>query len=234
MPEHQEARLTVLPGEDMELPCRAVPPLDEELAHPAVLVVPVPDSDSGPPLQGVSGVEGPAENPAGGGVEGAWEVDSQWKILGFLADGRCSQAVLDFLSAIDVGRRVPAGEGTESGASEWELQKRRERGGGGGGGAEELGATGELGAGGELHLLLPAPSFTASVDGLWRQAALSFVSFFCLSRSLGFSSFVIYLVHTSSSWDRSGRRAKGSLQRACAATARTADGKPDKMYDAIV
>jgi len=52
--EHQEARLAVLPGEDGAMPHRAVPPLDEEPAHPAVLVVPVPDSDSGAPLQGVS------------------------------------------------------------------------------------------------------------------------------------------------------------------------------------
>jgi len=47
------------------------------------------------------------------------------------------------------------------------------------------------------------------------RAALSFVSFLCLSLSFGpFSSFVISLVHTSSSWDRPGRRTKGSLQRA--------------------
>jgi len=67
--EYQEACLTVLPGENRLLPYRAVPPLDEEPAHPAVLVVPVPDSDSGAPFQGVSGVEGSAENPVGGGVE---------------------------------------------------------------------------------------------------------------------------------------------------------------------
>jgi len=36
-------------------------------------------------------------------------------------------------------------------------------------------------------------------------------------------SFMIPLVRTLSSWDRPGRKAKGSLQRA--ATARTADGK---------
>jgi len=35
-------------------PYRAVPPLDEERGHPAELVVPVPHSDSGAPLQGVS------------------------------------------------------------------------------------------------------------------------------------------------------------------------------------
>ena len=45
--EHQEARLEILP------------PLDEEPGHPAVLVVPVSESDSGAPLQSVSGVEVP-------------------------------------------------------------------------------------------------------------------------------------------------------------------------------
>jgi len=38
------------------------------------------------------------------------------------------------------------------------------------------------------------------------RPALSFVSFFCLSRSLGFFAFVISLVRISSSWDRPGRR----------------------------
>jgi len=33
---------------------------------------------------------------------------SRWRIQDLLADGRCSQAVLDFLSATDVGRQVPA------------------------------------------------------------------------------------------------------------------------------
>ena len=41
--------------------------------HPAMLVVPVPEPDSGAPLQGVSGVEGPAEDAVRGGTEGDWE-----------------------------------------------------------------------------------------------------------------------------------------------------------------
>jgi len=40
---------------------------------PAMLVVPVPDSDARAPPQGVSGVEGPAEDPVGGGTEGDGE-----------------------------------------------------------------------------------------------------------------------------------------------------------------
>jgi len=68
--EHQEASLAVLPDQDGTLPDRAVPQLYEEPAHPAMLVAPVPEPDSGAPFQGVSGVEGPAEGPVGGGAEG--------------------------------------------------------------------------------------------------------------------------------------------------------------------
>jgi len=71
--EHQEARLAVLPNQDGALPDRTVPQLDEESAHPAMLVVPIPELDSGAPIQGVTGVEGPAEDPVGGGAEGNWE-----------------------------------------------------------------------------------------------------------------------------------------------------------------
>ena len=52
---------------------------------------------------------------------------SQFTIRDLLADGRCSQAVLDFLSTTDVGRRVPAEVDAGSEASEWELRERRER-----------------------------------------------------------------------------------------------------------
>ena len=94
------------------------------------------------------------------GETGRWK--SRWKIQDLLADGRCSQAVLGFLSATDVGRRAPAEEDAESEASEWELRecgsgKKR-------GGAEGLGAEGELGDGEELPLFLPTPFFTASAD----------------------------------------------------------------------
>jgi len=54
---------------------QAVPPLDKKPTHPAILVVPVPSSDSGAPLQGVSGVEGRTEDPVGGGVEGDREAE---------------------------------------------------------------------------------------------------------------------------------------------------------------
>ena len=59
----------------------------------------------------------------------------------------------------------------------------------------------------------PQPILASAGEG-W-GAALSFSSFLCSSRPLDFFS----LVRITSSWDRPGRRAKGSLQRA--ATART-------------
>jgi len=39
-----------------------------------MLVVPVPEPDSGAPLQGVPGVEGPAKEPVRG-AEGNWELE---------------------------------------------------------------------------------------------------------------------------------------------------------------
>jgi hypothetical protein len=91
---------------------------------------------------------------------GRWK--SRWKIRDLLAGGRCSQAILDFLSTTDVGRRVPAAEDAGSEASEWELRERREREEEREAEAEELDAAGELGAGEELPLFLPTPSFRAS------------------------------------------------------------------------
>jgi len=93
---------------------------------------------------------------------GRWK--SRWKIRDFHADRRCSQALRDFLSTTDVGRRVLAEEDAESEVSEWELRGRREREEEREAEAEELGATGELGAGEELPLFLPTPSFMASAD----------------------------------------------------------------------
>jgi len=51
---------------------------------------------------------------------------SRWTVRDLLADGRCAQAVLDFLSSTDVGRLVPPLEEGDAGseASEWELRER--------------------------------------------------------------------------------------------------------------
>jgi len=83
------------------------------------------------------------------------------RIRDLLADGRCSQAVLDFLSTTDVGRLVPAEEAAGSGAPEWEngsagSGKRRLR--------RRRAETEELGASGKLPLFLHTPSFMASAE----------------------------------------------------------------------
>jgi len=69
--------------------------------------------------------------------------------------GRCSRAVLDFLSSTDVGRRVPAEaeDDAVSAVSELEVREWLEE---QGAGAEEPGA------GGEPPLFLPTPDFMAS------------------------------------------------------------------------
>jgi len=66
----KEACLAILPDQDGALSNRTVPQLDEEPAHPAMLVVPTPEPDPEASLQGVTGVEGPAKDPVGGGAEG--------------------------------------------------------------------------------------------------------------------------------------------------------------------
>ena len=66
---------------------------------------------------------------------GRWK--DRWKIRGLLADGRCSQAVLDLLSSTAVGRRVPAEEeDAVSAVSELEVREWLEE---QGAGAEEPG-----------------------------------------------------------------------------------------------
>ena len=91
---------------------------------------------------------------------GRWK--RRWKIRDLLADERCSQAVPDFLTATDVGRRVLAEEDAGSEASEWELREHREQEEEGEAKAEELGA--ELGAGEELPPFLTTPVLMASAD----------------------------------------------------------------------
>ena len=68
---------------------------------------------------------------------------------------------MNFLSATDVGRLVPAPaeEDLLGEAQEWELQRREREVEGGGVEAEELGAGGE-----EQPLFLPTPSFMAFAE----------------------------------------------------------------------
>ena len=86
--------------------------------------------------------------------------NSRFKIWDLLADRRCSQAVLDFLSTTDVGRLVPAEEDAGSEVSGWELREREEdREEDRSVEAEELGAEGE-----EQPLFLPTPSLMAPAE----------------------------------------------------------------------
>jgi len=152
------ARLEVLPAEDRSLPHWAVPTLEEESAHRSVLVVSVPDTDTGSPLQCVPRVEGPVEDPVGEVLEESGRGKSQFKIRDLLADGRCSQAVIDFFSSTDVGGLVPAEEDARSETSEWERRERRERGG------ERRGLRSWVPEGRSHHCFSPRPPFMASVD----------------------------------------------------------------------
>jgi len=82
---------------------------------------------------------------------GRWK--DRWKVKDLLADGRCSWAVLDFLAATDVGRRVPVEEeDTVSAVSELEVREWLEE---QGAGAMEPGEGG-------TPLFLPTPDFMAS------------------------------------------------------------------------
>ena len=81
--------------------------------------------------------------------------NSRFKIQDLLSNGRCSQAVLDFLSTTDVGRLVPAEEDAGSEVSERERREQEE---------ERSVQAEKLGAGEELPLFLPTLSFMASAD----------------------------------------------------------------------
>jgi len=122
-------------------------------------------ADERPPPQGVSEVEGAAEDPVGRGVEGTGRRKSWWKGHELFADRRCSQAAPDFFSSTEVGKIVPAVEFEDdagSEVSEWELQERRER--EEERRAEELGAEEGLRAGKGTPLFLPTPPFMASAE----------------------------------------------------------------------
>jgi len=90
----------------------------------------------------------------------------QWKAHELFAEGwQCSQAILEFLASMDIGKTVPpvandgdrgskVSEGEQQEQAELEDKKR----------TEELGAENETGAGEGTLLFLPNPSFMVSVD----------------------------------------------------------------------
>ena len=120
---------------------------------------------------------------------------ARWKIRDLLVDGRCSRAGLDFLSATDVGRQVPAEEddavSVVSELEVWVWMRSRKRGP-------------KWRAPGRHHCSSPHPTswhlqkqsrggradkegvFSWSFSYCWQQATLSFVSFpWCVYDLLG-------------------------------------------------
>jgi len=97
----------------------------------------------------------------GRGSEGNREGKDRFTIRDLPADTRCSQPVLDFLSATDVGRLVPAlaEKDAQSEVPEWGFRERREREEGGSVETEEPGAEGE-----GQPLFLPMSPFMASAE----------------------------------------------------------------------
>ena len=110
-------------------------------------------------------MEAAAEHPVGRGVQGDREVEEsvegpgpprRWEVQ--------RSGFSNFLSTTEVERRVPVEDNAGSECPEWELRERRGREVEREAEAEELGAEGELGAGEELPLFLPMPSFMAPTD----------------------------------------------------------------------
>jgi len=147
---------------------------------------------------------------------------SRWKIRDLLADGRCGQAVLDFLTSTDVGRLAPPLEKSDTGSqvSEWELRERRERQEEREAEAEERGGAGQLGAGEGLPLFLPTPPFMVSAGRSRGRVALFLGPFLC--------SFLNLL----SLGTGLGGRQRGACNAPPPRGLRT--GKPGKMYAAMI
>jgi len=100
---------------------------------------------------------------------GRWK--DRWKVRDLLADVRCSRAVLDFLAATDVGRRVPGEEDDAvSAVSELEVREWLEE---QGAEAEELGSE-------EPPLFLPTPDFMVSAGEAQEGGPTYFLCHFLL------------------------------------------------------
>ena len=143
---------------DKPLPYRAVFPVDEEPPHRLLLVVPVPGADAGPPLQGMPEWKAQQKILWVEVRKESGRRKDRLTIRGLLADVRCSQAVLDFLSTMEVRRLVPPEEDARSEVSEWDLQERRKP------EDERRVEAEEPGSGEGLLLFLSTPSFMASAD----------------------------------------------------------------------
>jgi len=180
--------------------------LGQASAHCSVLVLPVPDAVTGLSLQGVPQVEDPAEDPVGRGLGEMWEGEEPVQVRGLLSDGRCSQAVLDFLSTTDVGRLAPTGEDAGSEVSEREIRERRE------GKEERRTEAEELGAAGKCRRFYPRPPSWHPQTRTMGVLAFFFRTLFLCD------SFSTHRMH------HPGAEGKGELEPAtCRPPARTAD-----------
>jgi hypothetical protein len=141
-----------------------ISPMGEGPPQCSVLVVPVPDADEGPRLQGVPRMEGAAEDTVGGDAEEDGEEEEPVDGPGSASRWEMRAGGADFLSSPDVGKLVPPLEEDDarSEVSEWELWERRARQEEREAEVEALGVVDEMGAGEELLLFLPTPSFMAS------------------------------------------------------------------------
>jgi len=146
---------------------------------------------------------------------GRWK--DRWKVRDLMADGRCSRAVLEFLSSTDVGRRVlaEAEDDAVSAVSEWRCGSRwrsRER------GPRRRAPRGHN---------CSSPRRTSWRPHGWRRrrAGVSFPLLSPSSLTFALLSFVIHLVRFTSSWDRPRRRAEGALamSRHCADSGQETD-----------
>jgi len=111
-------------------------------------------------------------------------VEEQGTVRDLLADERCGQAVLDFLSSTDVGRLVPPlKEKDDAGSevSEWELRERQERQEEREGEAEALGAVDDWATGRNFRCSFPPLIYgigrRGGGDGSQFSFVLSFVNF---------------------------------------------------------
>jgi len=146
-------------------------------------------------------------------------VEESAEVWNLLADGQCSQAALDFLSATDVGKLVPAEGDAGSEVSEWELRECRER----AGGREEGGGEGAGCRGGTIAV--PTHAFFHGICR-WRVGGGTRFPLLFLWFGL-FSFFGAHYIFSGQ-----GRGQKGSLQRAVPCGQRT--GNLDKKCVTIV
>jgi len=141
---------------------------------------------------------------------GRWK--DRWKVRDLLADGRCSRAVLDYLSSTDVGRRVPAEAEDDAVGAVSELEVREW--------LEEQGAGAEEAGDGGTRCYSPRPTSWCWQE--WRRGTLSFLSFVFRSSFFSNSLGALHIF-----WGQAWAEGKGVLttSRQCADSGQETDCK---------